>query len=108
MPQVMSKFLCLGMSLRDVIAKTTVAPANVLGRGQELGSLRPGSVADLLQFRLREGSFTFIDIHRLERRGNRIIEPLLTIRNGIAYEPGSVAVTLRPIYPCDGMVFDNA
>jgi dihydroorotase len=108
MPQVMSKFLCLGMALKDVIAKSTIAPANVLGRGHELGSLRPGSVADLLQFRLREGSFTFIDIHRIERLGDRLIEPLLTVRDGIAYEPGSVRVSLRPVYPCDGVVFDNA
>ena len=108
MPQVMSKFLCLGMSLKDVITKSTLAPANVLGRGMEFGSLRPGSVADLLQFRVREGSFTFTDSHRLPRYGDRLIEPLLTIRKGIAYEPGSVSVPLRQIYPCDRAVFDNA
>jgi dihydroorotase len=108
MPQVMSKFLCLGMPLKDVIAKTTVAPAKVLGRSQEFGSLRPGSVADLLQFRLREGSFTFTDIHLRPRQGDRLIEPLLTVRNGIAYEPGSVAAPLRQVFPCDRFVFDNA
>ena len=107
MPQVMSKFLCLGMPLKDVIAKTTIAPANVLGRSKELGSLRPGSAADLLQFRLREGSFTFTDTHRLPRHGDRLIEPVLTVRNGIAYEPGSVSVPLRQIFPCDRPVFDK-
>ncbi len=108
MPQVMSKFLCLGMSLKDVIAKSTIAPANVLSRGHEFGSLRPGSVADLLQFRVREGSFTFIDSLRVPRQGSRLLEPLLTVRKGIAYEPGSLSVPLRPIYPCDRPVFDNA
>jgi dihydroorotase len=108
MPQVMSKFLSLGMSLKDVITKSTIAPANVLSRGHEFGSLRAGSIADLLQFRLREGSFTFIDSLRVPRHGDRLIEPLLTVRKGIAYEPGSVSVPLRPIYPCDRAVFDNA
>jgi dihydroorotase len=108
MPQVMSKFLSLGMSLKDVIAKSTIAPANVLGRTKEFGSLRPGSIADLMQFRIREGSFTFIDSLRVPRQGNRLIEPVLTVRNGIAYEPGSVVVPMRPVYPCDRAVFDNA
>ncbi|MEO8130301.1 MAG: amidohydrolase/deacetylase family metallohydrolase [Bryobacteraceae bacterium] len=108
MPQVMSKFLCLGMSLKDVIAKSTIAPANVLGRGGEFGSLRVGSAADLLQFRVRNGSFTFTDTHRLPRIGERLIEPLLTVRKGVVYEPGSICVPLRPVYPCDRAVFDNA
>jgi dihydroorotase len=108
MPQVMSKFLCLGMSLRDVIAKSTSSPAAVLGRSHELGSLRPGAVADLLQFRLREGSFTFTDTHRISRRGERLIEPLLTVRKGVAYKAGTVHAPLRPVYPCDSVVFDNA
>ena len=75
---------------------------------REFGSLRPGSVADLLQFRLREGSFTFTDTHQSPRKGNRLIEPLLTVRKGIAYQPGSVPVSLRQIYPCDRPIFDAA
>jgi len=107
MPQVMSKFLCLGMSLKDVIAKSTIAAANVLGRATEFGSLRPGSAADVLQFRVRTGLFTFTDTHRAARHGDRLIEPVLTIRKGIAYKPGSVSVPLRQVYPCDRVVFDN-
>ena len=41
----MSKFLCLGMPLSDVIAASTVNAAFALKR-PELGSLKPGSVGD--------------------------------------------------------------
>jgi GntR family transcriptional regulator, transcriptional repressor for pyruvate dehydrogenase complex len=39
---VLSKFLCLGMSLDDVIAAATSAPARTLGREDDIGALRPG------------------------------------------------------------------
>jgi len=104
MPQVMSKFLALGMGLNDVISKVTAAPAKVLGR-QELGTLRPGSSADLVQFCLTEGEFLFTDAALAERHGRYRIDPVLCIRDGIVYAPGSVAAPMRPLYPCDDVVF---
>ena len=41
----LSKFLCLGMPLDEVIARSTVEPARALKR-PELGSLKPGSAGD--------------------------------------------------------------
>jgi dihydroorotase len=107
LPQVMSKFLALGMPLADVITKTTIAPAKALGRDREIGSLRPGTVADLFQFRIRNGSYTFTDTHLNPYRGERLIEPLLTVRAGTPYRPGDISVTMRQLYPCDQMVFDK-
>lgn len=57
----MSKFLCLGMSLSDVVAASTVNAAAALGR-PELGSLRPGSAGDATLLRVREGRFDFEDV----------------------------------------------
>ena len=105
MPNVMSKFLCLGMSLNDVIGKTTVAPAQALGRYGELGSIKPGATADLFQFSLREGSFEFLDADQNTRTGDRLIEPIMTVRRGKMYQSGDVRVELREIYPCDQIVF---
>ncbi|MCB8881169.1 amidohydrolase/deacetylase family metallohydrolase [Acidisoma cellulosilytica] len=57
----MSKFLCLGMSLNDIIAKSTVAPARALQR-PELGSLKPGSVGDATILSVRDGEFPLEDV----------------------------------------------
>ena len=43
----MSKFLHLGLSLDEVVAMTTGAPARVIGHDRALGTLRPGAAADV-------------------------------------------------------------
>lgn len=108
MPLTMSKFLCLGMNLKAVIAKATIAPAKVLSREPAIGSLRTGSVADVFQFRIRNGQFSFTDTHQKTRNGDKLIEPILTVRAGIPYRPGDIPVALRSLYPCDGVVFGAA
>src|SRR5450631_1994699 len=57
----MSKFLCLGMPLGDVIAASTVNAATALKR-PELGSLKPGSVGDATILSIREGAFDYVDV----------------------------------------------
>lgn len=57
----MSKFLCLGMELGEVVAASTVTPARALLR-PELGSLRVGSVGDATVLSLDEGQFDFVDV----------------------------------------------
>ena len=107
MPQVMSKFLSLGMSIEDVVEKTTAAPARVLGRLGEIGSLTAGAVADIVQFDVRQGEFTFTDVGMKTQKGDRMIEPVLVVRGGAPLQPGDIPYRLRPIYPCDRVVFDR-
>ena len=57
----MSKFLCLGVPLGDVIAASTVNAAMALKR-PELGSLKPGSVGDATILSVREGRFDYVDV----------------------------------------------
>jgi dihydroorotase len=57
----MSKFLCMGMPLVDVIAASTVNAAMALRR-PELGSLKPGSVGDATLISVREGQFDYVDV----------------------------------------------
>ncbi len=56
----LSKFLCLGVPLADVIAATTQKAAEALRR-PELGTLRPGSVGDATVFSVRDGRFAYTD-----------------------------------------------
>ena len=43
---VMSKFLTLGLPMRDIIERVTVAPARVIGRLGEVGTLAVGAHGD--------------------------------------------------------------
>jgi dihydroorotase len=105
MPSVMSKFLCLGMSLQEIILKTTFAPARVLGLEREIGSLRVGFRADLLQFDLVAGEFKFQDTHFRTRVGSHHIVPRTVVKDGVVHEPGSVPVQLREMFESDLDVF---
>jgi dihydroorotase len=57
----MSKFLCMGMPLSDVVAASTVNAAMALRR-PELGSLKPGSVGDATMISVKEGRFDYVDV----------------------------------------------
>jgi dihydroorotase len=68
----LSKFLCMGMPLIDVIAATTVNAAVALKR-PELGSLKPGSVGDATILSIQRGEFDYVDVVGEHLRGDRKI-----------------------------------
>lgn len=57
----MSKFLCLGMDLPEVIKASTVNAAFALKR-PELGSLKPGSAGDATVLAVEDGEFDYVDV----------------------------------------------
>ncbi|MBV9587866.1 MAG: amidohydrolase/deacetylase family metallohydrolase, partial [Alphaproteobacteria bacterium] len=57
----MSKFLCLGMELTDVIRASTAAPAAALGR-TDIGRLAIGAVGDATVLEVAEGDFEYRDV----------------------------------------------
>jgi len=57
----LSKFLCMGMPLGDVIAATTVNAATALRR-PELGTLKVGSIGDATILSVRSGEFDYVDV----------------------------------------------
>ncbi|MGH9470648.1 MAG: amidohydrolase family protein [Terriglobia bacterium] len=107
LPGVMSKFLALGMSLPEVIVKTTSAPARILELEPARGTLRIGSAADLFIFDLEEGEFEYLDTNLDRRKGKHRIMPKMTVRAGVPYLSGSVPARLRDLYECDQAVFDS-
>jgi dihydroorotase len=68
----LSKLLCLGMDLRDVIAATTSHAAAALRR-PELGTLRPGAVGDATVLTLEAGAFPYVDSTGASMTGDRRI-----------------------------------
>ena len=81
----LSKFVCLGMNLVEVIRAATQTPARAIGRG-DLGTLAAGSVGDVSVLELREGTFDYVDALGQVLRGDRRL-----VCRGIA-----VAGTWRP------------
>jgi dihydroorotase len=57
----MSKFLCLGLPLVDVIRAATAAPAQALRR-DDLGTLKVGAIGDATVLEVREGEFHYQDV----------------------------------------------
>ena len=68
----MSKFLCLGMSLSDVIKASTETAAFALKR-PELGSLKPGSAGDATIISVDDGQFDYVDVTGEHLMGDRKI-----------------------------------
>lgn len=64
MPTTMSKLLYLGMSVDDVILRTTANPAKVVNRVEGMGQIKVGGPADLAVLELEEGQFRLIDSQR--------------------------------------------
>jgi dihydroorotase len=81
MANVMSKFLAMGMSLQDVILRSTWNPAQVIKR-PDLGHLSVGTEADLAVFNVREGKFGYTDVRKIAVSGTKRLEAELTIRAG--------------------------
>jgi dihydroorotase len=81
MSNVMSKFLNMGMSLQEVILRSTWNPANVIKR-TDLGNLSVGADADIAVFNLRKGDFGFLDVRKTKLKGTQKLEAGLTIRAG--------------------------
>jgi Predicted amidohydrolase len=81
MSNVMSKFLNMGMSLKDVILRSTWNPANVIKR-TDLGNLSVGTEADITVFNVRKGDFGFLDVRKTKLKGTQKLEVELTIRAG--------------------------
>jgi len=96
MSNVMSKFLALGMPLKEVILRATWNPAIVINR-KDLGSLSIGSEADIAVFSLRNGDFGFLDVSGTKIMGRQKLEAEMTIRAGrIVWDLNGIAAPLFP------------
>ena len=98
----MSKMLCLGLPLADVIRRSTSEPARLIGH-PELGTLAEGAEADVAVLRLQRGEFGYWDCGKGRLIGDRRLECLMTIRAGqIVYDREGTSMadwrTLGPSY----------
>ncbi len=69
----MSKLMCLGMPLVEVIRAATARPAEALRR-TDLGTLAPGAIGDAVILKLAEGAFDYVDVMGERITGDRRLE----------------------------------
>lgn len=81
MCNLMSKFLGMGLSVQEVILRSTWNPAKVINR-PELGNLSIGTEADVAIFSLDKGNFGFLDITGEKLNGTQKLVAEVTIRAG--------------------------
>ena len=93
----LSKLIHCGMSLAEVIRATTCAPAAAIRRAGELGSLAPGSAADLTGVELRAGEWALPDGAGDTEVVAALAVPRLVVRAGRAHHLDPV--TPRPAPP---------
>ena len=95
----MSKILNIGMPLQEVIYRSTVTPAQEIGR-PELGTLSPGAEADVAVLKLHEGRFSFVDCGRAKMTGTQKLECAMTLRAGkVVYDPTGLTMPEWPDAP---------
>ena len=95
MANLMSKFLNLGLSVQDVILRSTWNPAKIINR-PELGNLTVGTEADVAVFSLKKGNFGFIDVGEEKIEGTQRLEAEMTIRAGkIVWDLNGLAATVK-------------
>ena len=91
MLNVMSKFLALGLSVDDIILRSTWNPAKEI-RHEELGHLSVDALADVAVLRVEKGKFGFVDMHGARLNGSQKFTCELTLRDGkVVYDLNGIA-----------------
>jgi dihydroorotase len=91
MPNVMGKFLAMGVKIDDVIAMSTWNPAREIHH-EELGNLSVGSSADVAVLRDQLGEFGYVDMYGARMKGRQKIICEMTVRNGkVVYDLNGIS-----------------
>ena len=96
----LTKFMHFGMSLEEVVRRSTETPAHVLGLAGTIGTLKVGAEGDVTVMREEEGRFPLVDrLSPMTRMGNtrweagtcmqasRRLVHVHTVKGGALYRP---------------------
>ena len=82
LPTMVSKFMAIGIGLDQAIGMVTSNAARMFDYGAQIGSLKPGSEADVSIFELRDGNFEFEDSDGGKRTGRQMLVNKAVVRHG--------------------------
>lgn len=104
MPTTISKLVAAGMGLAEAIERSTSIPAKLIGH-PELGTLAPGSFADIAVWRVMEGDFGFTDSCNGRLSGKlRLACELTTLAGEIVWDwNGRAGVEYKTLPPDAGI-----
>jgi dihydroorotase len=93
MTNVMSKFLAMGLTVEQVIERSTVNPAKAIRR-PDLGSIEEGGIADLAVLQVRSGKVALLDSGHGKLTTDRELRCVLTVRKGeIVWDTEGLSLT---------------
>ncbi|MFE5324007.1 amidohydrolase/deacetylase family metallohydrolase [Paenibacillus sp. NPDC056579] len=81
----MTKFLALGYSIEQIVEWTTLAPARILRRSDELGTLKEGTVADITILKIAEQNVELVDSENARLTFDKLIQAQYTMKSGEIY-----------------------
>ena len=82
LPTTLTKMQYLGMSLDDILVRSTSNPAKIVNRVPGMGSLTVGGPADIALLEIEDGSFQLVDSQRNTATVDKRIVSRLTICRG--------------------------
>jgi dihydroorotase len=87
LPTTMAKLIALGFSLREVVTMATVNAARLIGRSDDLGSIRVGAGAEISVLKIEEREWEAVDSQKAKLPARLALTPVFAIRGGNIYEP---------------------
>jgi dihydroorotase len=88
----MTKLLALGLTLPEIVATVTSNPAAMVGMSDEIGTLKPGTVADVSVLDVIEGRFELRDNSGDSMVSSQMIMPAFALRAGRRFDVDSPLV----------------
>lgn len=82
----MTELLALGVTLEDIVPMVTTHCADMLGMTGEIGTLAPGTEADVSVIDMLSGKWTLVDNSRTEVTTDTLLVPAFCLRAGVRYK----------------------
>lgn len=83
MSHIMTELLNIGMTFEQILPRVTATPAKQIGMDLRDGFLTPGKPANIALFREEEKQIHFKDRYGNRMDGNRMLRPMMTIKDGV-------------------------
>ena len=84
LPNVMAKFMALGLSLEQVVTMATATPGKLINRLPKHGTLQLGAPADATVLEVLNGPVEFVDTRNNKRQGKVHLKPYQAVVAGVA------------------------